>query len=181
MSRANPLASSSIPPSRVVDPSRHGITIRRYQDGDLDAVLAVWHRAFRIAHPFLDDAFLTRERHAIATVHLATAETWVYLRDGRVLGFIAMVGQEIGGLFVDPTVQGRGIGRALVDHARERWSPLDVEVFSSNRIGRRFYDRYGFKEVGQRVHEETGQVVLRLRIHRDAAPGADGSPGGHGA
>lgn len=40
----------------------------------------------------------------------------------------------------------------------------ELEVFERNRVGRRFYDRYGFVFVSSRFDDETGQTVLRLRL-----------------
>ena len=76
--------------------------------------------------------------------------------------FIALIGNEVGGLFVDPSFLGRGLGNALMDKARELHSTLEVEVFKENSIGRRFYDRYGFKLQEEKLHEETGCLTLRL-------------------
>ena len=138
--------------------------IRPYQHRDLDELLDVWEQATRLAHPFFDDDFLRIERQAIAEVYLPMAETWVFLMDGRVVGFIALLGQEVGAIFVLPAVHGRGIGRALMDHARALRGYLEVEVFKANALGRRFYDRYGFEFVKEHVHEETGHPLLRLRL-----------------
>ncbi len=138
--------------------------IRAYQDDDLADLLEVWYQASLIAHPFLDETFLNQERENIAALYLPLAETWVYVREGRLVGFIALIGNEVGALFVDPTVQGKGIGRALMDHAGTLRAELEVEVFKANRIGRRFYDHYGFSLVKEHIHEQTGQPVFRLRL-----------------
>ena len=138
--------------------------IRAYQDRDLDELLEVWYQASLLAHPFLDETFLSQERENIAAVYMPMAETWVYVREGNVVGFIALIDNEVGALFVDPTVHGEGIGRALMDHARALREELVVDVFKANGMGRRFYDRYGFEMVKEYVHEQTGHPVLRLRL-----------------
>ena len=137
--------------------------IRAYRDDDLDGLLDVWYQASRLAHPFLDETFLSQERDNIRKVYIPTAETWVYVGNGRVQGFISLIGHEVGALFVDPGVQGKGIGRALMNHASALRGELEVDVFKANRIGRRFYDRYGFSFEREHVHEQTGQPLLRLR------------------
>lgn len=138
--------------------------IRAYRTTDLGELLDVWHRASVLAHPFLEAPFLEKERVAIATQWIPVAETWVYVARDRVGGFIAMIGNEVGGLFVDPDLLGKGIGRALVDHVRSSRAELWVNVFAGNAIGRRFYQRYGFEPVGEHRHGETGLVELRLRL-----------------
>ena len=139
--------------------------IRRYEAKDLNELLDTWYAASQLAHPFLDEAFLTQERHDIATVYLPQTETWVYEQDGVVIGFIALIGNEVGAIFVDPKFHGQGIGRSLMDKAKELREELTLDVFKDNPIGRKFYEKYGFRQVGEHVHEETGCVQLRLRLN----------------
>lgn len=104
------------------------------------------------------------ERIAIQQA-IAATEAWVYEAHGQVAAFIALIGErEVGGFFVDPALQRQGIGRALMDHARELRGRLELDVFEENEQGRRFYDRYGFRRVGDHVHEATGRVELRLEL-----------------
>ena len=141
-----------------------GQVIRKYNADDLAGLLDVWYDASKVAHPFLTRDFLERERRNVIQEHLPIAETWVFEEEGRVVGFIALIGNEVGGIFVTPERHGQGIGRALTDHATASRSHLDVEVFEANESGRGFYDAYGFEVVGTGVHEETGEPVLRLRL-----------------
>jgi putative acetyltransferase len=48
------------------------------------------------------------------------ADTTVYEAEGRVVGFLALIGNEVGAIFLDPDRPGPGIGRALMDNARDR-------------------------------------------------------------
>ena len=138
--------------------------IRSYTDDDLDELLEVWYQASLIAHSFLSEDFLATERQQIAEHWLPQAETRVYETDGRVVGFVALMGNEVGAIFVHPDYQGRGIGRALMDGARASRPFLELDVFEANAIGRRFYDQYGFEFVDRHLHEATGQPELRLRL-----------------
>jgi len=54
--------------------------------------------------------------------------------------------------------------RALMDHARASRDLLELDVFEANEIGRAFYAAYGLDIVGERLDEETGLRVLRLRF-----------------
>lgn len=138
--------------------------IRLYSDDDLDQLLDVWYRASLLAHSFLSKEFLESERGQIAEQWLPVAETVVYETDGRVVGFLALIGNEVGGIFVHPDYQGRGIGRALMDHGRDARPVLELDVFEANTVGRRFYDAYGFVLVGHHMNEFAGQPELRLRF-----------------
>ncbi len=138
--------------------------IRKYNAEDLAELLDVWYDASQIGHPFLSRDFLDQERRTVIQEYLPNAETWVFEEEGQVVGFIALIGNEVGGIFVTPRRHGQGIGRALMDHARASRNHLDVEVFEANEIGRAFYHPYGFKVIRPVVHEETGEPVLRLRL-----------------
>ena len=137
--------------------------IREYAPDDLADILSVWERASALAHPFLTKAFVDQERINIPELYLPNAETWVAEEAGRVIGFIALIGNEIGAIFVDPQFHGTGAGRALVDKARALRGDLEVEVFKANAMGRKFYDRYGFELLAESIHEATGNALLRLK------------------
>lgn len=138
--------------------------IRKYRDQDLDDLLAAWASASEIAHPFLTQEFLDLERENIPNLYLPNAETWVFEDEGRVVGFVALLGNEVGAIFVHPSHQRRGVGRQLMDKAKELRGELVVEVFKANSIGRAFYSKYGFEIVAEKVHEQTGFDLLRLRL-----------------
>ena len=152
--------------------------IRKYQAKDLEDVLVAWAAASAVAHPFLSDEFLAEERQNIANVYLPKAETWVCELDGRVVGFISLLGNEVGAIFVDPKVHGVGIGRALMDHARGLREELEVEVFKANVIGRAFYARYGFELMQEKVHDQTGLDVMRLTLAANMPRQRTGVAGG---
>ncbi|WP_278468009.1 GNAT family N-acetyltransferase [Gimesia maris] len=138
--------------------------IREYQPADLDDVLASWESASRLAHPFLQEDFLEQERHNIPNLYLPNAETWVIEHEKQVIGFIALLGNEVGAIFVKPEFHGTGAGKALMDKARDLRGDLQVEVFEANTIGRQFYDRYGFQPLSESPHEPTGNRLLRLQF-----------------
>lgn len=140
------------------------VVIRPFADEDLDEVLDVWYEASLVAHSFLSEEFLATERREVAEHWLPLAETMVYEDDGRVIGFLALIGNEVGAIFVDPRCQGRGFGRALMDRARSIRPFLELNVLEANAIGRRFYETYGFKLIDRHVGEATNQPELRLRL-----------------
>lgn len=139
-------------------------TIRPYEETDLDAVLSCWESASEIGHPFLDESFLDQEREDIANLYLPNADTWVAEVDGKIVGFISLVKNEVGGIFVDAAFHGQGIGQALMNKARSLHGTLELEVFEANAVGRKFYAAYGFELMLEKIHEETGHKLLRLKF-----------------
>lgn len=77
-----------------------------------------------------------------------TAEAWVAVDDGRVVAMMVVAPGELDQLYVAPDRLGEGIGRRLVDLAKER-SPAGLRLwtFQVNERARRFYERNGFVAV----------------------------------
>lgn len=140
------------------------ISIRPYHADDTETVIAVWQKANALAHPFLTREFVAEVRQAMRDIYLPNAETYVLEEAGTVIGFIALLGNEIGGLSLDPSRHGRGYGKTLVDHAVGLKGPLKVEVFRDNAIGRPFYERYGFEFIKDEIHEPSGQVNRKMSM-----------------
>lgn len=138
--------------------------IRQYEDQDLSDLLTAWAAASEIAHPFLSEEFLASERENIPNLYLPNAETWVFEASGQIVGFIALIGNEVGAIFVHPGHQRMGVGQRLMDKAKELREELEVEVFLKNAIGRAFYAKYGFEPIEEKVHDQTGFDLLRLRF-----------------
>lgn len=76
---------------------------------------------------------------------MANGQVIVAEMGGRAVGFAAVVGGELDGLFVEPHLWGLGVGKALVNaathEARKRGLALKVIVSPS---GREFYESCGF-------------------------------------
>ncbi|WP_372423175.1 GNAT family N-acetyltransferase [Salinarimonas chemoclinalis] len=143
------------------------MTIRPYDAArDADACLAVWRDASRAGHPFLGENALAADAVLVRDVYLPKAEIAVAEEDGRVVGFVALLGDIVGGLFVDPAWHGRGIGRALVLHAAERKGGLAVDVYEANTGARAFYRRLGFVEKGRQETDSRNRPHPLLRLRR---------------
>lgn len=142
--------------------------IRPYTDDDLGEVLDAWYLASLEAHPFLSEDFFDAERERLSDIWLPGSDTSVFEVGGHVVGFVSMVGSEVGGIFVTPEHQNQGVGRALLDHVAATRRYLELDVFEANTIGRRFYDAYGFRALSEDVESDTGLPAIRLRI--DCSP-----------
>ena len=155
------------------------MVIRQYEASDLESVLNSWEMATRLAHEFMTDDFIAQERRNVAEIYIPNTDTWVAEVDGEVRGFIALMGNEVGAIFLQPRCHGKGIGKALMDKAQDIHGNLEVEVFKVNSLGRNFYSKYGFVQIEEKPHEPTGQQVLRLKFTANKSSKKDavtGSP-----
>lgn len=138
--------------------------IRKYKAEDTEALIRIWENAETLAHPFLSTEIRDQVRKDMRNLYLPNAETWVLEDDGVPVGFIAMIDTEIGGLFLDPSQQGKGRGRGMVDHVVAIKGPLTVEVFKDNKIGLPFYERYGFAVTGEGIFEASGDETFKMAM-----------------
>ena len=137
--------------------------IRKHNENDLEQIMKVWYTSSTLAHPFLNSEFVEKVKSDMRNMYIPNSETWVYEIDSTVVGFISMMDNEIAGLFVLPEYHSKGIGTKLVNFVTEFNDKLEVEVFKLNRIGRSFYNKYGFIQIKEFVHKDSGEVVLRLK------------------
>ncbi|MGO3741367.1 GNAT family N-acetyltransferase [Kerstersia sp.] len=150
------------------------IHIRAYEAADLPCLSAIWFEASRRVHGFLGEARLAAQRQLIEDSYLPKAETWVACQAGQAVGFIGLLDNFIGGLFVDPAAQGGGVGQALMAHALRLKGPLELEVYAANTQALRFYQRLGCAETGRQAEDSEGLpfAVVQLRY----APVLAGAP-----
>ncbi|MEO5940450.1 MAG: alpha/beta fold hydrolase [Candidatus Limnocylindrales bacterium] len=149
-----------------------GVAVRRATGADADAIgdvyLASFHAtyAFPLAHT--DDQVRAWLREVVA---MKTPETWVANADGRVVAMMVVGPGELDQLYVAPDRLGSGIGRALIDVAKDR-SPhgLGLYTFQVNARARRFYERNGFvvEALGDGSANEEGQPDVRYAWRPDA-------------
>ena len=144
--------------------------IRKYKTEDTEALISIWDNSEVLAHPFLSSKIRDQVRTDMRNLYLPNAETWVLEYNGVAVGFIAMIDKEIGGLFLDPSQQGKGWGQALVDHVVAIKGPLTVEVFKDNKIGLPFYERYGFAVTGECVFEASGDETFKMAMPTSQRP-----------
>lgn len=147
------------------------MTVRAGCAEDFSCLLDLWLRGTRHGHPFLNPDQLEHQRVLVRDQYMPAAELWLAERGGVILGFIALLDQYVGALFVDPDHHGGGIGRALIDHGRALKGTLELEVYALNEGALGFYQRLGFVETGRAVGDGCGfpfeVVSLRLEAGRD--------------
>lgn len=138
--------------------------IREFNDEDTEEIIEVWFEASTRAHPFLDSSFMEKERLNVREVYIPNTDTWVFEIKDQVAGFISMMGNEVGAIFVRPEFQGSGIGTGLMNQVAGFHNELEVEVFERNTMGRAFCEQYGFKQVNKLIHQETGHILVRMKL-----------------
>jgi ribosomal protein S18 acetylase RimI-like enzyme len=145
--------------------------LRPCRPADIDAVMAIWRRASEAGHPFLPAAELDADADLVRTLYIPGAEITVAEEDGRILGFVALVGSFVGGLFVDPAAHRRGVGRRLMADAESRRGSLTLEVYMENPSARAFYSALGYREILCQITDDQGRPhrLVRMTSAEDTA------------
>ncbi len=136
--------------------------IREYRNKDADPVLDIWLQASIKAHHFMDPLFWESKLNDMRRIYIPAADTWVYEEKEEVLGFYSLCENTLAAIFVHPNHQGKGIGTALMNHAKDRCEMLDLNVFKENRPSYEFYISQGFTAQGEQVEKHTGCVEIRM-------------------
>ncbi|MEQ8859826.1 MAG: GNAT family N-acetyltransferase [Pseudomonadales bacterium] len=128
--------------------------------------------AFRSkAHWGYDDDFMARCRAELSygPEEVGALDFHVLEEDGGIRGFYALVkvspdAMELEAMFVDPEHIGRGYGRALMDHALQRFgdSGLARLVIQADPNAAPFYEAAGAELIGERPSDSIDGRMLPL-------------------
>jgi ribosomal protein S18 acetylase RimI-like enzyme len=133
-----------------VAPTDDALVLRPATREDLPAIAEVHIRARDAAYPAMPRTLHPpHEAHAwVAGWDLATYDVWVAESPGLVAGYARSDGEWLDDLYVDPAVQGTGIGSALLDLVKaQRPAGFCLWVFESNEPARGFYRRHGLVDL----------------------------------
>ena len=84
--------------------------------------------------------------------HLIETTQVFVIRMPEVRGFLARQGDEVPALYLAHDARGQGLGKALLDRAKQDRDRLELWTFQANPRAIRFYQREGFVE----DHRTTG-------------------------
>ncbi|MBW2241488.1 MAG: GNAT family N-acetyltransferase [Deltaproteobacteria bacterium] len=126
-------------------------TIEPLKHPDLEALALLWRRSREGAQPWLELRMgytPAEDLSFLRNVVAQECDMWVAREGPALLGFLALAGEKIEQLYVDPLAQGTGVGTALLDRARQL-SPTRLTLFThlGNSGARAFYERRDFHAV----------------------------------
>lgn len=137
--------------------------IKKYEKDDIDQVILIWKSAAIKAHSFLKIDFFEHEERLLREQCMNIAESWVFIDNNEIQGFISLFDCVIVGLFIHPLYQRQTIGRQLIDYIKKIKKDLKVEVFDKNKDAISFYEKNGFIFEKSTIHIETGEKLLILK------------------
>ncbi|WP_244571291.1 GNAT family N-acetyltransferase [Mesorhizobium carmichaelinearum] len=92
-----------------------------------------------VLHTPEEDLFFIRD------IVLPRQKVTVAAAGSEIVGFIAVSGEWVEQLYLDPTWTGQGIGSRLLTDATAALPVVKLHCFQANTGARRFYERHGFR------------------------------------
>lgn len=137
--------------------------IRQLQKADIEQVMQIWLSGNVDAHPFIPGEYW-RSHYAQVQEQILQAEVFVCETDGQIRGFIGITDGYIAGIFVDGNYRSCGIGRQLLESAKQTHDTLVLNVYKKNQRAVLFYLREGFSIVSEGLDEGTGETEYTMQL-----------------
>ena len=139
--------------------------IRELQEADLDKVADIWLDTNIKSHDFIPAQYWKSNFESVKEA-LLQAEVYVYEHDGEIQGFIGLSDAYVEGLFVLDEMQSQGIGKTLLDHAKDQKDELFLNVYQKNKRAISFYRREGFEIQHSGLDEATEEKEYAMEWHK---------------
>lgn len=126
-------------------------------------VMDLWLRTATRSHDFVEPDFWKTHYDYVKEKYIDDKEVFVYTEGDKIVGFTVVgADNEIGGLFVDPDYQNKGIGKELIDFLKSEYPLLHVKVYAKNRKALAFSVRLGFVIDGAIKHRHNEEVMYTM-------------------
>lgn len=143
------------------------LAIRPYRPEDFPGIERVHDRARRVELRYagLEDAFLPLRIAAEREDLFAYPGLFVAELGGEIAGFAACTQEELAWLYVDPAHFRKGVGRALAEHALQRFPGIrHVEVLSGNAPAKALYAGLGFVTAATERGRMPGNEAFSVQV-----------------
>lgn len=132
------------------------------QSQDIDRVGEIWLEASLTAHSFVSADFWRSQLETMTRKMLPATEGYVHMDADRIDGFVAVDGDFIHCLFVDPEHQRQGVGTTLLSHLKGSRDALRLRVYQQNQDAVEFYESNGFVITAEASCPHTGCAEFEM-------------------
>ena len=133
-----------------------------------DGLVCLWEDSVRSSHHFLSEKDIQGLKPFVRSALDEIPDLWgVRDRCGRWVAFMGIHGVKLEMLFVDPSVQRKGLGRNLMQIAIQQRNVRQVDVNEENPEAIGFYHRMGFRLVGRSALDGQGNPFPLCHLLRD--------------
>lgn len=130
--------------------------LREFKEKDNDEVMKIWRDGNFKAHNFISNVFWSNKYSDVQNNLLKNSYTVIYEEDGKIKAFLSIKDNvEIWALFVIEEIQREGIGRVLINYAKDKYEKLSLKVYEKNINATMFFKAMGFKKLKTQINELT--------------------------
>jgi GNAT superfamily N-acetyltransferase len=127
------------------------IEIRAIEKTDVEATVQMWRRSREGVQPALEARLNYSPEDDLkffTDTLMSECNVWLAISNKRPVGLLAINGDSVEQLYIEPIDQRRGVGTVLLDLAKEK-SParLQLHTHQANTEAREFYENRGFRAV----------------------------------
>lgn len=139
--------------------------IRQLQNKDIDKIMGIWLESTIYAHKFISKEYWNENYNIVKDVYIPMSKTFIYEDNDDIRGFISVINNDfIGALFVEKNYQSQGIGKSLIDYAKNLYDNLSLAVYKENEKALEFYKKMGFKIISENINEDTNCVEYIMKL-----------------
>ena len=139
--------------------------IRQLQNKDIDKIMEIWLESTIDAHKFISKEYWNENYNIVKDMYIPMSKTFVYEDNDDIRGFISVINNDfIGALFVEKNYQGQGIGKSVIDYAKNLYDNLSLAVYKENEKALEFYKKMEFKIISENINEDTNCVEYIMKL-----------------
>ena len=139
--------------------------IRELRKADINKVANIWLDTNITAHYFIPAQYWQNNFELVKEL-LLQATVYVYEYNQEIQGFIGLNDEYVEGIFVSDEMQSQGIGKVLLNYAKDKRSKLLLNVYQKNTRAISFYQREGFEIQHSGLDEATGEKDYIMAWHQ---------------
>jgi len=136
--------------------------IKKLETKDIKIVVDLWYKVSIVAHDFVSADYWRDNIENMTTIHLPKSENYVAIEEDEIIGFIAMLDGYLAALFVDNKMQGKGVGKQLLNFIKEKRTSIQLSVYKKNTKSIGFYKSQGFDVKTEKTDDGTGELELLM-------------------
>ena len=141
--------------------------IKGNRDAYIEALTELWERSVKATHDFLSADEIAAIEEYVPQALSGVPVLVVARNEQQVMtAFLGLDGGRIEMLFVSPDERGKGIGKALIQQAVERYGAWEVTVNEQNPQAVGFYEHMGFVTYKRTDRDEQGGPYPLLYMRR---------------
>ena len=142
--------------------------IRKFKEEDTTKVMTIWTKGNFKSHSFIDKDYWLENFNRVKNDYLLKSTTFIYEELDEIKGFVSIIENGyIGALFVKEGCKRQGIGRKLINHCKDLYDTLTLNVYYKNVDAFLFYTAMGFKNIKVQIDEGINEKEYVMKWYKE--------------